>query len=414
MDYFTIATILIVLSAIFGYINVKFIKLPITIGLMVITLFFTLVVVVLGYFDDTLLIREKEFISQIDFKTVLLDIMLSYLLFAGALHTNFQQLKVQRWPVFVFATFGVLSSTFLVGGIMYFVLQLLGLEINFIYCMLFGALISPTDPIAVLGILKKAGAPKKLETKIVGESLFNDGVGVVIFLTIYQIAKGGSEISIGHVAEMFAVEVIGGIFLGLILGWITFRLMKSIDDYDVEVIITLAAVMGGTLLAQKFHMSAPLAMVACGLMVGNDRIRNSAMSEITETYVDKFWELVDVLLNTILFVLIGMEILILTFEGQYIIGGLLAVPIVLLSRYISLFAPIKFFAKKLDFVPNTDLIMTWGGLRGGISIALALSLTGNMHRELFLVITYIIVVFSIIGQGLSVGPLIKKLTKKGI
>ena len=414
MDYFTIAAILIVLSAIFGYINVRFIKLPITIGLMVITLFFTLVVVVLGYFDDTLLIREKEFISQIDFKTVLLDIMLSYLLFAGALHTNFQQLKVQRWPVFVFATFGVLSSTFLVGGIMYYVLQLVGLEINFIYCMLFGALISPTDPIAVLGILKKAGAPKKLETKIVGESLFNDGVGVVIFLTIYQVAKGGSEISIGHVAEMFAVEVIGGIFLGLILGWITFRLMKSIDDYYVEVIITLAAVMGGTLLAQKFHMSAPLAMVACGLMVGNDRIRDSAMSEITETYVDKFWELVDVLLNTILFVLIGMEILILTFEGQYIIAGLLAVPIVLLSRYISLFAPIKFFAKKLDFVPNTNLIMTWGGLRGGISIALALSLTGVMHRELFLVITYIIVVFSIIGQGLSVGPLIKKLAKKGV
>lgn len=414
MDYFSITTILIVLAAIFGYINVRFLKLPITIGLMIITLFFTLVVVVLSYFDDTLLIREKELISSIDFETVLLDIMLSYLLFAGALHTNFQQLKVQRWPVFVFATFGVLLSTFLVGVIMYFVLQLIGLEINFIYCLLFGALISPTDPIAVLGILKKAGAPKKLETKIVGESLFNDGVGVVIFLTIYQIAKGGGDISLGHVAEMFAVEVLGGIALGLILGWITYRMMKSIDDYDVEVIITLAAVMGGTMLAHILHMSAPLAMVACGLMVGNDTVRNSAMSEITETYVDKFWELVDVLLNTVLFVLIGMEILILTFEGQYIIAGLLAVPIVLLSRYLSLFAPIKFFAKKLEFVPNTNLIMTWGGLRGGISIALALSLTSEMHRELFLVITYIIVVFSIIGQGLSVGPLIKRLANKGI
>ena len=414
MDYFSITTILIVLAAIFGYINVRFLKLPITIGLMIITLFFTLVVVVLSYFDDTLLIREKELISSIDFETVLLDIMLSYLLFAGALHTNFQQLKVQRWPVFVFATFGVLLSTFLVGVIMYFVLQLIGLEINFIYCLLFGALISPTDPIAVLGILKKAGAPKKLETKIVGESLFNDGVGVVIFLTIYQIAKGGRDISFGHVAEMFAVEVLGGIALGLILGWITYRMMKSIDDYDVEVIITLAAVMGGTMLAHILHMSAPLAMVACGLMVGNDTVRNSAMSEITETYVDKFWELVDVLLNTVLFVLIGMEILVLTFEGQYIIAGLLAVPIVLLSRYMSLFAPIKFFAKKLEFVPNTNLIMTWGGLRGGISIALALSLTTEMHRELFLVITYIIVVFSIIGQGLSVGPLIKRLANKGI
>ncbi len=411
MGFFTIATILIVLSALFGYINVRFLKLPITIGLMIITLGFTLIVVVLGYFDDTLLMREKELIQSIDFETVLLDIMLSYLLFAGALHTNFEQLKVQRWPVFVFATAGVIVSTFLVGTFMFYILQLVGLDINFIYCLLFGALISPTDPIAVLGILKQAGAPKKLETKIVGESLFNDGVGVVIFLTIYQIAKGGNEISFGHVAEMFAVEVLGGIALGLLLGWITYRLMRSIDDYDVEVIITLAAVMGGTLLAQKLHMSAPLAMVACGLMVGNDKVRNSAMSEITETYVDKFWELVDVLLNTLLFVLIGMEILVLTFEGQYIIAGLLAVPIVLLARYLSLWVPVKFFSKKLEFVRNTNLIMTWGGLRGGISIALALSLTTEMYRELFLVITYIIVVFSIIGQGLTVGPLIKKLAE---
>lgn len=412
MDYFSIATILIVLSAIFGYINVRFLKLPITIGLMVITLLFTLVVVALSYVDDTLLLREKELISSINFQTILLDIMLSFLLFAGALHTNFQQLKIQRWPVLVFATFGVLVSTFLVGIIMFYGIQIVGIQVDFIYCLLFGALISPTDPIAVLGILKKAGAPKKLETKIVGESLFNDGVGVVIFLTIYKIAKGGEDISFGYISEMFVVEVIGGIALGLILGWITFKLMKSIDDYDVEVIITLAAVMGGTLLAQKLHMSAPLAMVACGLMVGNDTVRNSAMSEITETYVDKFWELIDVLLNTVLFVLIGMEILVLTFDGQYILAGLIAVPIVLLSRYLSLWGPIHFFAKKLEFVPNTNLIMTWGGLRGGISIALALSLTVEMYRELFLVITYIIVVFSIIGQGLSVGPLIKQLAEK--
>ncbi|MDX1702329.1 MAG: sodium:proton antiporter [Melioribacteraceae bacterium] len=411
MELFTIATILIVLSALFGYINVRFLKLPITIGLMVITLAFTLIVIVTGYFDDTLLSHEKELIQSIDFETVLLDIMLSYLLFAGALHTNFEQLKVQRWPVFVFATAGVLVSTFLVGTFMFFIMQLVGLDINFIYCLLFGALISPTDPIAVLGILKQAGAPRKLETKIVGESLFNDGVGVVIFLTIYQIAKGGGEFSFGHVAEMFAVEVLGGIALGILLGWITYRLMRSIDDYDVEVIITLAAVMGGSLLAQELHMSAPLAMVACGLMVGNDKVRNAAMSEVTETYVDKFWELVDVLLNTLLFVLIGMEILVLTFEGQYVFAGLLAVPIVLLARYLSLWVPIRFFSKKLEFVPNTNLIMTWGGLRGGISIALALSLTTEMHRELFLVITYIIVVFSIIGQGLTVGPLIKKLAE---
>jgi len=411
MDYYAIATVLIVLSALFGYINVRFLKLPITIGLMVITIVFTLILIVIGQFDDTLLLQERAFIEGIDFKTVLFDIMLSFLLFAGAMHTNFEQLKIQRWPVLVFATLGVLVSTFLVGIIMYFVLQLVGLDVAFIYCLLFGALISPTDPIAVLGILKQAGAPKKLETKIVGESLFNDGVGVVVFLTLLKIAEGGSDVTLGHIAEMFAVEVLGGIALGLLLGWITYRLMKSIDDYDVEVIITIAVVMGGTLLAQKFHLSAPLAMVACGLMVGNDTVRNAAMSETTETYVDKFWELIDVLLNTILFVLIGMEMLILTFKGSYIFAGILAVPIVLLCRYLSLWFPIKFFAKKLDFVPNTNLIMTWGGLRGGISIALALSLTQDMHRELFLVITYIIVVFSITGQGLTVGPLIKRLAK---
>ena len=413
MDYYSVAAILTVLSAVFGYINVRFLKLPITIGLMIITMVFTIVVVGIGQFDDTLLTREKELIAQIDFKTVLLDIMLSFLLFAGALHTNFAQLKVQRWPVFIFATAGVLMSTFLVGTLMFYVLQLIGLEVAFIYCLLFGALISPTDPIAVLGILKKAGAPKKLETKIVGESLFNDGVGVVVFLTIFNIASSSSgSVEVFEIVKLFVVEVLGGVALGIILGWIAYRMMRSIDDYEIEVVITIAAVMGGTLLAHKLHMSAPLAMVTAGLIVGNDTVRNTAMSEITENYVDKFWELIDVFLNGILFVLIGMEILVLTLEGSYILAGLVGIPIVLLSRFVSLWGPIKFFDRKLEFVPNTNIIMTWGGLRGGISIALALSLTSEMHKELFLVITYIIVAFSIIGQGLTVEPIVKRLTKK--
>ena len=411
MDYFAIATVLIVLSAVFGYINVKFIKLPDTIGLMVITILFTLAVLGLSYFDDTLLQKEKELIAQIDFKTVLLDIMLSFLLFAGALHTNFQRLKIQRKPIFIFATLGTLASTFLAGVFVFYILKFLDFNIDFIYCLLFGALISPTDPIAVLGIMKNVGAPKKLETKIVGESLFNDGVGVVIFLTIYQIAKGGKEISFFHIAELFLVEVVGGIALGLAIGWITYRLLRSIDDYDIEVIITLAAVMGGTLVAQHFHLSAPLAMVTAGLIVGNDTVRESSMSEITEQYVDKFWELIDILLNTILFVMIGMEILVLTFNGKYILAGFLIIPVLLFARYLSLMLPIKIYAKKLEFVPKTNLIMTWGGLRGGISIALALSLTQVMQRDLFLVITYVVVVFSIIVQGLTVGKLIKKYAK---
>ncbi|MFT5750653.1 MAG: CPA1 family monovalent cation:H+ antiporter [Flavobacteriales bacterium] len=412
MSAFLIITILVAIAAIFGYINVRFLKLPNTIGLMLITIVFTLVVVGIGYFfDDTLLEAERSIISQIDFKTVLMDGMLSFLLFAGALHTNFAQLKVQRWPVLAFSTLGVLISTFLVGTAMFYVLPLIGLQVSFIHCLLFGALISPTDPIAVLGILKKVGAPKKLETKIVGESLFNDGVGVVVFLTIFQIAEVGTgNIQILDIATLFVHEVFGGIILGGIIGWITYRLMRSIDDYDIEVIITLAAVMTGTAVAQKLHVSAPLAMVTAGLIVGNDTVRGSAMSKITENYVDKFWELIDILLNTVLFVLIGMEMLVLAFEGQYIIAGLLAIPITLLCRYASLQLPISFFKKRLDFVPRTNLIMTWGGLRGGISIALALGLTEVMERDLFLVITYVIVVFSIIVQGLTVGSLIRKIT----
>lgn len=410
MDYFSIATVLIVLSAVFGYINVRFLKLPSSIGLMLVTILFTLAVLGLSYLDDTLLEAEKELILSIDFKTVLLDVMLSFLLFAGALHTNFQQLKVQRKPVLFFATIGTLVSTFLAGGLVYYLLQLLGLDVDFIYCILFGALISPTDPIAVLGIMKKVGAPKKLETKIVGESLFNDGVGVVIFLTIFQIAKGGANITMGHVAELFLVEVVGGIVLGGAIGWVTYKLMKSIDDYDTEVIITIAAVMGGTIIAQKLHVSAPLAMVVAGLIVGTDTVRNSSMSEMTELYVDKFWELIDILLNTILFVMIGMEMLVLTFNSSYLLAGLIVIPLLLLSRYLSLLLPIKLYAKKLDFVPKTSIIMTWGGLRGGISIALALSLTPMMERDLFLVITYIVVVFSILVQGLTVGKLIQKYT----
>ncbi|TDT45480.1 CPA1 family monovalent cation:H+ antiporter [Maribacter spongiicola] len=412
MDIFTIISVLVFLSAIFGYINARFLKLPNSIGLMLITILFTLAVFLIGYIDDTLINAERYIITQIDFKSVLLDIMLSFLLFAGALHTNFEQLKVQRWPILVFSTLGVLVSTFLVGTSMYYLLQVIGMEVSFIYCLLFGSLISPTDPIAVLGILKKAGAPKKLETKIVGESLFNDGVGVVVFLTIFQLASA-TDVAVSplDILELFGVEVIGGLALGLALGWGTWKLMKSIDDYDIEVIITLATVMVGTLIAQKFHLSAPLAMVAAGLVVGNDTVRDSAMSETTETYVDKFWELLDILLNTLLFVLIGMEMLVLSFKTEYVIAGLLAIPLVLICRYLSLLIPIKFFEKKLDFVPKTNLVMTWGGLRGGISIALALGLSDEMHRDAFLVITYIVVVFSIIGQGLTVEKLIKRVVK---
>jgi len=410
VDIFGVVTILIVMSAIFGYLNNRFLKLPDTIGLMLIAIVMTLGIFASTLFTDSIYNLANDFIGRIDFGKLLLEVMLSFLLFAGALHTNFDQLKVQRYPILIFATLGVLASTFIVGTAMYYILQLFGFQVAYIYCLLFGSLISPTDPIAVLGILKKAGVPKKLETKIVGESLFNDGVGVVIFLTIFEIAKKGNEghVSVGHIAELFGVEVFGGIALGAALGFIAYRLLKSIDDYDVEVMITLAIAMGGYWLATKLHLSGPLCVVVAGLIVGHDTVRGTAMSDITERYVDKFWELVDVFMNAILFVLIGFEMLILTLNGNYIIAGLIAIPVVLLSRYISLFTPIQFFKEKLEFVPNTNLLMTWGGLRGGISIALALSLQDYMHRDLFLTITYVVVVFSILVQGLTVGKLANK------
>jgi len=409
MNYFEIASILVSLSAVFGYLNEKYLKLPTTIGLMLIAIIFTLITIVSSYINPILFDHQRQLIGNIDFSVVLLDMMLSFMLFAGAMHTNFEQLKIQRRPVLAFAFISTLISTFLVGALIYLVLYLLGHHVPFIYTLLFGALVSPTDPIAVLGILKKIGIDKKVETVIVGESLFNDGVGVVIFLTIFHIARQGMDSfdAVG-VLKLFGIEVLGGVALGLILGWIAYKMMKDIDNFDAEVMVTLALVMGGTFLAHKIHVSAPLTMVTAGLVIGNDTVRNNAMSEITEAYVDKFWELIDVLLNTVLFVMIGMELLVISFELDYVIAGIIAIIIVLISRYLSIKPLLAYFERKIKFIPKTDWIMTWGGLRGGISIALALSLPKEMHRDLFLVMTYMIVVFSILVQGLSLSWLVKR------
>ena len=413
MDLFVISTILIVLSALFGYINVRLLKLPNTIGLMIIAIVFTLGLFLTGLIDPTLLDFAENLIGRVDFKTVLLDVMLGFLLFAGALHTNFDLLKVQRWPILIFATVGVLTSTFLVGTFVYYVFGWLGFTLEYIHCLLFGALISPTDPIAVLGIMKKAGVPKILETKIVGESLFNDGIGVVVFLTIYSIA-GGAEgghggSSFNDIVTLFGQEVLGGIAFGGLIGYVAYKMLKSIDNYEIEVMITLACVMGGYVLAHYLHLSAPLAMVVAGLIVGNNTVRDVAMSDITEEFVDKFWELVDMLLNALLFVLIGLELLVIKYDTMYLVAGLIAVALVLTSRHFSLFVPVRLFAKKLGFLPYTATLMTWGGLRGGISIALALSLTEEMNRDLFITVTYVVVVISIISQGLTIGTVAKKL-----
>jgi len=409
MEIFNIIVILTILAAAFAYINTRFLRLPFTIGLMIIAIVFTLVVVLVGVVDKEVLLDAKMLIQSIDFETVLLDIMLSFLLFAGALHTKLDSLKKHRGPIALFATVGVVASAFLVAGMTYGLFQVFNYPVDFIYCLLFGALISPTDPIAVLGILKDANAPKKLETKIVGESLFNDGVGVVVFLVIFAIAqKGVDSITIGEIGLMFLEEIGGGVALGLVGGYLGFKLMRSIDQYETEVLITLALVMGLYSLAGWLHFSGPLAVVVAGLFIGN-RSPEVAWSQETRLYVDKFWELVDVFLNALLFVLIGFELLIIALDGQYILFGALAIPITLLARYLAISGPVAIFKDRLEFIPRTDVILTWGGIRGGISIALALALEPQMNRELFLTMTYVIVVFSIIGQGLTIGPLIKRI-----
>lgn len=412
MDIFNIAVVLTVLAAVFAFINTKFLKLPFTIGLMIIAIAFTVVVVGVGMIDPEVLLEAKNLVSAIDFETVLLDIMLSFLLFAGALHTKLDGLKKHRGPIALFATFGVLISTLLVGTLMYGIFSVFDYPVDFIYCLLFGALISPTDPIAVLGILKDAKAPKKLETKIVGESLFNDGVGVVVFLVIFGVARSGVDsITAAEIGLIFVEEVVGGIVLGLGGGFLGFMLMRTIDNYETEVLITMALVMGLYNLAGWLHFSGPLAVVVAGLFIGN-KSPEVAWSEETRLYVDKFWELVDVFLNALLFVLIGFELLIISLDGDYLLFGFLAIPIALMARYLAISGPVAIFKKRLEFIPRTDVILTWGGIRGGISIALALSLEPHMKRELFLTITYVVVVFSIIGQGLTIGPLIKRILRK--
>jgi len=406
MKLFNILAILITLSAGFSYINHRFIRLPNTIGLMIMALLVSLGLVLLGPFSFGLKAEAHRLLANIDFDETLLHGMLSFLLFAGALHVNLADLAKQKWIIGLLATGSVLGSTFSIGFISRWVLGILGIEMPLIDCLLFGALISPTDPIAVLGILKKVGVPESLETKITGESLFNDGVAVVIFLIFLEIATGARQVTTASVLGLFAKEALGGVGFGLIIGWIAYWMLKSIDDYQVEVLITLALVTGGFALADELHISGPIAIVVAGLLIGNHG-RLLAMSDQVRDHLDKFWELVDEVLNGVLFVLIGLEVLALTFSREYFIAGVLFIPLLLTVRFISVGCPVLIMRRFRTFSPRVVTILTWGGLRGGISVALALSLPPGKNRELILAITYIIVVFSIIVQGLTIGKLVK-------
>ncbi|NVO29812.1 cation:proton antiporter [Hymenobacter lapidiphilus] len=409
MELYNTLTLLLVIAAAFGYVNHRFLRLPATIGLMILALISSLIAIGLGRLGVHWVLTASELVRGIDFHDVLMDVMLSFLLFAGALHVDVRTLGAERGAVGTMAVVGTLLSTLLVATGMYYLLPLMGFRIDYIYCLLFGALISPTDPIAVMGILKQARISKNLEIKIVGESLFNDGIAVVVFISLFQIALHGTDkASASFIGELFLREAAGGIILGVVLGYAAYWALRTIDNYKVEVLITLALVMGGTALASAWHTSGPLAIVVAGLIVG-DKGRSKGMSDLTREYLDKFWEMLDEILNAVLFVLIGLEMLILDISKAVLLVGLAAIVLTLLARVISVSLPLSFLRKRTDFDLNTLKVLSWGGLRGGISVALALSLPDTMPRDLIVGTTYVVVVFSIIVQGLTIGPLVKKL-----
>jgi CPA1 family monovalent cation:H+ antiporter len=406
MNLFHILAILISLAAVFSFINYRYLRLPTAIGLMLIALLTSLGLVLLGPYAQGMKEYAARLLHAVDFDATLLHGMLSFLLFAGAIHINLADLARQRWVVAILATASVLGATFIIGVLTYLCFGLLGLYVPLIDCLLFGALISPTDPIAVLGIMKSAGASKNLETKISGESLFNDGVGVVVFLVLLSVATGGHEVSAGSILWLFLQEAVGGALYGLGLGALAFSMLKQVDDYSVEVLITLAVTTGGYALGEILHLSAPIAIVVAGLLIGNHG-RALAMSERTREHLDTFWELIDETLNAVLFVLIGMEVLILAYRQEYLYAGLLAIPIALFARLVSVGIPIGIMRRYREFSPMTVSVLTWGGLRGGISVALALSLPGGEVRDALVTVTYVVVTFSILVQGLSIGPLVR-------
>ena len=415
MELYYTFSVLIVLASLFAYLNLRFLKLPGTIGIMIIAMLVSVAIRLVGdeYFPET----TKEFfelIREFDFNEILMGAMLNFLLFAGALHINISDLREHKWPILTYASVSVVLSAFIISGLLYYVAPILGVSIPYIYCLLFGTLISPTDPIVVLGILKEAKVPKMIETKITGESLFNDGVAVVMFAVVLKIATDTSFVAdFGSVSKLFLLEAGGGILLGGLLGYTASNVMKKIDDYKVSVLITLSIVMGGFLIAKQLHFSSPLAMVIAGLIIGNYG-KKVAMSETTRDYLSKFWELIDEIMNAILFLFIGFELLMLPDLQKQIFLGVTAIFICLLARSLAIFIPATTILRKNTYSKGSLTTMVWGGIRGGVSIALVMSIPNSAGeiKDVLLEVTYIVVLFSIVVQGLTVGKVAKKVLKE--
>lgn len=407
MKLFDVVSIIIVISAFFSYFNLKYLKLPNTIGLMLLTIIGSVVLILLKFLGLNINEHILIFSKSISFDKALLEWMLGFLLFSGSLGVNVDDLKEEKISITIFSTFSLVVSILIISSGLYYITDFLGIALSYIYCLLFATLVSPTDPIAVLGILKKLGVPKDLETNIVGESLFNDGVGVVIFIVLLGVLDGTTPFSLGSVSLLFFQEAIGGLFLGTALGFLTYKMIKKIENYQIEILLTLALVTGGYSLASLLHVSGPLAVIASGLLIGGHG-RNYGMSEKSREHLDIFWEILDEILNAILFTLIGLEILVLSFSMDYLLLSILVIPLALLGRFLSIGLPVIILKKFRTFSDNTVKIMTWGGLRGGLAIALAISLPESKEKNLIIVMTYAIVVFSILFQGLTMKYLLKK------
>ena len=408
---FDAAAILIVLAAILAYLNYRYLRLATSVGLTIMGAVASILVVCIDRLlpSNGLAERVSTFLAGIDFHATLMDGMLSFLLFAGALHVDWSEMRRGRWPILVLSTIGVLLSTMIVGGGFWCLTAAIGLGVPPLWCFLFGALISPTDPVAVMAVLKRAAVPPTLQATVAGESLFNDGVGVVVFTILLSAATGAETFSFGEAIRSFMTEAGGGVLLGLGVGWIGFRAMRSIDEYNIELMISLAVVMGGYSLAHYLHVSGPVAMAVAGLLIGNAGVA-LAMSDTTRDYLLKFWALIDDVLNAVLFLLLGLEVIVISSDPRLLLAGVASIPLVLIARLLSVAAPLALMRPIISMGRLALPALVWGGLRGGISIALALSLPEGPGRTILLAVAYVVVLFSVIIQGGTIGRLIARLS----
>lgn len=406
MDLLTIITILLIISAAFSYLNERLIKLPGTIGVVTISVIVSVLILLAGNTSSGLANTFKTLASNIDFSKTVLDVMLGFLLFASAIHFDYKKLKEQRLPVFLLSTLGVAVSAGVFGGLLYLITQVMRIDMPVIYCFLFGALISPTDPIAVAAILKKSKIPPRLHTIISGESLFNDGLGLVLFIVLLEIAvQPGAGISLKNILQLFAQEVLGGVAIGLIMGFIGYRMMKSVHNFQTIFLISIALVFSISVIATRTHVSIPLAAVTAGLIIGNKSLDKN---HIANQFLSRIWQLIDEVLNTILFVMIGLQLVTMPFLNNYWLIGFISIIVIVIARAVSVSVPAFFLLRRIS--ASSLAILTWTGLRGGISVAMALSLPGSPYREIILSSCYFIVIFSIIIQGLTLNRLVEKAT----